>query len=56
MKYYQLKIILMKLSHDSEETRTMCSKNDNIEVMMGNETDKIIEDLFYSFFQRYQRL
>ena len=23
--------------------------------MMGNETDKIIEDLFYSFLQRYQK-
>ena len=33
-------------SKDSGETRTMYSKSDKIEVMMGTETDKIIEDLF----------
>ena len=32
-------------SKDSEETRTMYSPSDNIEVMMGSETDKIIVDL-----------
>ena len=41
-------------SKNSEETCTMYSKNKNIEVMMGNENDKTIEDLFYSFLQRYQ--
>ena len=41
-------------SKNSEETRTMYSKNNNIEIMMGNENDKTIEDLFYSFLQRYQ--
>ena len=33
----------------------MYSKSDNIEVMMGNETDKIIEDLFDSFLQRHKK-
>ena len=42
-------------SKDSEETRTMYSPSDNIEVIMGIETDKIIEDLFDSFLQRYQK-
>ena len=42
-------------SKDSEETRTMYSKNDNIEVMMGSETDKMIEGHFDSFLQRYQK-
>ena len=42
-------------SKDSEETRIMYSPSDNIEVMLGNETDKIIEDLFDSFLQRYQK-
>ena len=42
-------------SKDSEETRTMYSKNDNIEVMMGSERDEIIEELFDSFLQRYQK-
>ena len=32
-------------SKDSEETYTMYSKSDNIEVMIGRDTDKIIEDL-----------
>ena len=39
---------------DSEETCTMYSKSNNMEVMMVNETDKIIEDLFDSFLQIYQ--
>ena len=42
-------------SKDSEETRIMYSPSDNIEIMIGNETDKIIEDLFDSFLQRYQK-
>ena len=29
-------------SKDSEETRTMSTKNHNIEIMIGNETDEII--------------
>ena len=39
---------------DSDETRTMRAKDDNIEIMMGSETDEIIEVLFKSLFQRYQ--
>ena len=41
-------------SKDSKETRTMYSPSDNIEVIIGIETDKIIEDIFDSFLQRYQ--
>ena len=36
-------------SKDSEEIRTRYSKSDNIEVMMGNETDQIMEDVFGCF-------
>ena len=36
-------------SKDSEETCTMYSRSENIEVMMGSETDEIIEELFDSF-------
>ena len=32
-------------SKDSEETRNTSTKSDNIEIMMGSETDKIIEEL-----------
>ena len=42
-------------SIDSEEIRTMHSKSDNIGIMMGSETDEIIENLFDSFLQRYQK-
>ena len=34
----------------------MYSKSDNIKVMMGDEIDKIIEYLFNSFLQRYQKV
>ena len=40
---------------NSDETRNMCTKNDNIEIMIGNETDEIIEELFKSLLQRYQK-
>ena len=40
-------------SKDSEEIYTMHSKSDNIEILIGNETGEIIEDLFDSFLQRY---
>ena len=38
---------------DSDETRTMHTKSDNIEIMMGSETDEIIEELFKSLLKRY---
>ena len=41
-------------SKDSDETRTMHTKSDNIEIMKGNETDEIIEKLFKSLLQKYQ--
>ena len=41
-------------SKDSEETSTMHTKSHNIEIMMGNETDEIIEKLFESLLQNYK--
>ena len=41
-------------SKDSNETRTMHTKSNNVEIMIGNETDEIIEELFKSFLQKYQ--
>ena len=41
-------------SKDSDETRNMRSKSDDIEIMMSIETDEIIEELFKSLLQRYQ--
>ena len=41
-------------SNNSDETRNMRTKNDNIEIMMGSETDEIIVKLFKSLLRRYQ--
>ena len=41
-------------SKDSDETRTMHTKSNNVEVMVSSETDEIIEDLFESFLKQYQ--
>ena len=41
-------------SKDSQVTRTMHTKSHNVEIMMGNETDDIIKDLFESLLQRHQ--
>ena len=47
-------------SKDSKEIRIMYSPSDNKEVMTGTATDKIIEDLFDSFFikisERFARI
>ena len=41
-------------SKDSDETRTMHAKSDNVEIIMGNKTDESIEGIFESLLQRYQ--
>ena len=40
---------------DSDETRIMHTVSDYIEIMMSSETDGIIEDLFGSLLQKYQK-
>ena len=42
-------------SKHSEEIRTMHSKNDNIEILIGNEINESIEKHFKSLLQRYQK-
>ena len=39
-------------SKDSDETRTMHTKSNNVEIMIGSETDEIIEDLFEGINER----
>ena len=39
---------------DSDETRIMHTKSDSLEIMIGSDTNKVIEDLFKSLLQRYQ--
>ena len=41
-------------SKDSDETRTMHTKSNSVEIMKGSETDKIIEEHFKSFWQKYK--
>ena len=41
-------------SKDSDETRTMHTKSNNIEIMIGIQTDEVIKELFESFLQKYQ--
>ena len=42
-------------SKDSDETCTMHPKSNNVEIMMGSETDEITEELFESLLQLYQK-
>ena len=37
-------------SKDSDETRTIHTKSNNVEIMIGSETDEIIEDLLSKIF------
>ena len=41
-------------SKDSNEIRNMQITSNNIEIMIGNETDEIIKKLFNSLLQKYQ--
>ena len=41
-------------SGDSDETLSMLTKSDDIEIIMGSETDDIIEELCKSLLQKYQ--
>ena len=38
---------------DSNETHTMHTTSDNIKIMIGAETDEIIEKLFESLLEKY---
>ena len=40
---------------ESDEIRTMHTKSNNIEIMMGNEPDEIIEEPFESLLQKDQQ-
>ena len=52
----QLKTLIDFISFkDSDETRTMHRNIDNIKNMIGSEIDEIIEELFESLLQKYQK-
>ena len=48
-------INLISFKPGSDETCVMHTKSDNKEIMTGSDTDKIIEELFESFLQRYEQ-
>ena len=41
-------------SKDSDESRTMHTKSNDVKIMMCSETNEIIEELLKSFLQKYQ--
>ena len=41
-------------SKDSDETRTMHARRNNVEIMVGSERNEIIKDLFEFLLQKYQ--
>ena len=49
----KMSINFMSFKH-FEETSAMYTKSDNVEIVMGIETDKIIKELFKPFLQKYQ--
>ena len=51
-KIQLIMIINFISSKDSDELHTMLTKSNNTEIMMGNETDEIIKELFESLYQK----
>ena len=47
-------INFISLKPGSDETRIMHTRSDNIEIMIGDDNDGIIEELFRSFLQKYE--
>ena len=47
-------INFISLKPGSSETRTMYTRSDNIEIMFGDDSDDIIEQLFRSLLQKYE--
>ena len=42
-------------SKDSDEARTTHTESDNIEIMVGSETDEIMEEILETLLQRYKK-
>ena len=51
----KLTMLIFFSSKQSDETRNMHVKCDNIEIMMGSETDDIIDELCESLLQKISR-
>ena len=49
-----IEVNFISLKPGSDETRIMYTKNDNIEIMLGDDNDDIIEQLFESLLEKYE--
>ena len=49
-----MKINFVSSLPDSNETRIMHAKSDNVEIMMSSKTEEVIKELFESLLNRYQ--
>ena len=50
----EINLSLKPLKPGSDETCIMHTRSDNIEIMIGDDNDDIIEELFKSFLQKYE--
>ena len=50
-----MEISFISSKPDSDETRIMRTKSDHIKIMIGSETNEVIEELFKSLLQSYQK-
>ena len=50
-----MKINFVSSKDDSNEIRKMYIKSNNLNILMGSETDEIFEELFESLLQNYQK-
>ena len=49
-----IEVYFISLKPGSDKTRIMYTKIDNIEIMLGDDNDDIIEQLFESLLQKYE--
>ena len=49
-----IEVSFISLKPGSDETRIMYTRSDNIEMMLGDDNDDIIEQLFESLLQKYE--
>ena len=50
-----MKINFVSSLPDSNETRIVHARSDNIEIMMSSETEEVIKELFESLLKRYKK-
>ena len=49
-----IEVNFISLKPGSDETRSMYTRSDNVEIMFGDDSDDIIEQLFESLLQKYE--